>query len=114
MIDHIFTIIGSFALLLLLIATYLFVKLMLHMSDEMSAMNTDTALNIMVTDAVLAIEEEARTTAPCNKPTSAQKRELAVGFITRMLDERKMTVPLDIIVGKVDATVHRLFNNERK
>ena len=113
MVEHLTEILAFTLMAVFAIAARWMVNLFGRWLDVENAERTANALNGIVEDAVLAIEEEARTAVLGQKPTGSMKRELAIGIITRMLQERKATVPLDIIVGKINATVHRLFNHER-
>lgn len=113
MIEHLTEILGFTFVAVFGFMVGWFIGVLRKWFDIENAERIANALDSIVEDAVLAIEEEARTTAPGNTPTSAMKRELAVGFVTRMLQERKATVPLDIIISKIDASFHRLFHHDK-
>jgi len=113
MTEHLFEILGFAILGVFATVVRWIINLMRYWLDEENAERSARVLDSIIDKAVMAIEEESRSAMSGQKPTSSRKRELATGFVTRMLQERKITVPLDIIIGRIDAAVYRLFHHER-
>ena len=113
MIEHSFELFVFTVLFMFVIIAFVYAHIAKRDMDSANAGRRAEAIDKAIEQAVMAIEEEARMSLPGQKPTSAQKRELAAGFALRMLSEYKIAIPLDIVVGKIDAAVYRLNNHEQ-
>jgi len=109
MSERLIEIIVIFAIVLIGIFTRKLLKLIEKGLDIERDEKTEQAIDKAVEEAIRAVEEEARAAKAEMNLKGDAKKKLAIGLATRLLENKGISIPTDLLIGKISAGVQRLF-----
>jgi len=106
-------VIETVAYLIILIVATLIMRVLASINKKYKtqiSLDIENIVDRACSTAVHTVEEQSEKQKDTEKMSSKQKRDLAVGMVTRTLMLRGIKMPIDLIMGKIDAAVNRILH----